>query len=67
MNFTPHENAPVRLCCGQRHFGVVCPDNLVMCCLCFERKSQDDLNINSGGVKENVCKTCAEAEKLRIK
>lgn len=35
--------APVRLCCGQRHFGVQCPDGLVMCCICFKRVTVDHL------------------------
>lgn len=34
---------PVRLCCGQRHFGPVCPDGKVMCCLCFQRFDRKDL------------------------
>jgi hypothetical protein len=54
--------APMRLCCGQRHFGPVCPDGLVMCCLCFKRVNQDNLNITSEG-KENVCRKCAQKEK----
>ena len=55
-------DAPVRLCCGQRHFGPVCPDGMVMCCLCFKRVSQDELNIASNGQKEDVCKECAKLE-----
>ena len=55
-------DAPVRLCCGQRHFGPVCPDGMVMCCICFERVSQDQLNVASNGQKEDVCKQCAERE-----
>ena len=54
---------PVRLCCGQRHFGSVCPDGMVMCCLCFERVSQDKLNVASNGKKEDVCNECAESER----
>lgn len=57
-------HAPVRLCCGQRHFGVVCPDGRVMCCLCFERCEQGELNVASDGQKENVCKKCAEEERM---
>lgn len=53
---------PVRLCCFQRHFGPICPDGKVMCCLCFERVHQDDLNVVDGQ-KEDVCKKCAELEK----
>ena len=38
----------VRLCCGQRHSGTVCPDGMVMCCICFERVSQQQLNTIDG-------------------
>jgi hypothetical protein len=55
--------APVRLCCGQRHHGPVCPDGKVMCCLCFERVDQEALNRNSEGKLGDVCKDCAEEEK----
>lgn len=58
-------DAPVRLCCGQKHYGMVCPDGKVMCCLCFNRVSQDELNVTSGGMKEDVCKSCAEKEKIK--
>lgn len=59
--------APVRLCCGERHFGPVCPDGRVMCCLCFERIPQDKLNTRTDGQKEDVCLKCAEEEKLKRK
>lgn len=55
---------PFRLCCGQQHLGSVCPDGKVMCCLCFTRVAQDELNVKHNGKLEDVCKTCAEAEKL---
>jgi len=58
----PDNQPPTRLCCGKHHFGVVCPDDRVMCCLCFERVAQDDLNTASDGQKENVCKACARKE-----
>ncbi len=61
MNQTLNPEAPVRLCCGQRHWGAVCPDGLVMCCLCFERVTQDKLNVNDGK-KEDVCLECARIE-----
>lgn len=54
--------APVRLCCGQRHVGVVCPDGLVMCCLCFKRFAPDELSLNERGQLQDVCRACAEAE-----
>jgi hypothetical protein len=31
------DQSPVRICCGQRHDGAVCPDMHFMCCLCFDR------------------------------
>lgn len=55
--------APVRLCCGQRHFGPICPDGKVMCCLCFVRVDQDELHVDpKSGIKEDVCKPCAAEE-----
>ena len=54
---------PIRLCCMQRHYGVVCPDRKVMCCLCFGRFSLDELNVLEDGFsKENVCIDCARHE-----
>ena len=55
-------SAPVRFCCGERHWGAVCPDGKVMCCICFRRVSQNDLNILANDKKEDVCKACAEME-----
>lgn len=54
---------PVRLCCGQRHTGSVCPDGKVMCCICFELFEVEDLNTAASGIKEDVCIKCAEIEK----
>ncbi len=54
---------PVRPCCGQRHTGVQCPDGLIMCCLCFDRVSVDQLSLVDG-MPENVCRPCAEREAL---
>jgi len=54
---------PVRLCCFKRHWGAVCPDGKVMCCLCFDRFEQSELNVTEDGSKEDVCKKCAEAER----
>ena len=53
---------PARLCCGKRHFGPVCPDGMVMCCLCFDRFEVSNLNVSEDGTPENVCKECAEME-----
>lgn len=54
--------APMRLCCGQRHFGAVCPDGKVMCCLCFDTVPQNQLKVLGNGKKEDVCLKCAEKE-----
>jgi hypothetical protein len=49
----------------QRHWGLVCPDGLVQCCLCFDRVEQRDLNVDENGDRWDVCKICAEQEKTR--
>lgn len=58
-----NDEPPVRLCCGQRHYGPQCPDGKVMCCLCFERFEVSQLNICEDGRPEDVCKPCALAER----
>ena len=56
-------DAPVRLCCGQRHIGVECPDDgSVQCCLCFKRFAPDELHVTDDGTREDVCNGCAVAE-----
>lgn len=60
---------PVKLCCGKRqseHNGVVCPDGLVMCALCFERVEPEKLYVDGDGVRWDVCKPCNESDTLRI-
>jgi hypothetical protein len=56
----------VRLCCGQRHRGPVCPDGLVMCCVCFARVPVDGLAVLDSGpgprVYEDVCVACKRRE-----
>lgn len=59
--------APVRLCCGERHEGVVCSDGRVMCCLCFTRVTQDELARYDSGLKMDVCQECWDAEQPRLK
>lgn len=56
---------PVRLCCLQRHWGAQCPDGLVMCTLCFERKQVDDLWADEKGQRWDICQACQEAELAR--
>lgn len=54
---------PVRLCCGQRHIGPICPDGKVMCQLCFDRFDTNDLAIDpEDGKKWDVCIECAANE-----
>ena len=62
-----NDSTPVRLCCGQKHWGIVCPDGKVMCCLCLKRVSQDELHILPNGEKEDVCETCYEKEMSILK
>lgn len=57
--------APVRLCCGKRHYDGVCPDGKVMCQLCFGRFDLEDLNKLPTGEYEDVCKGCAEDERRK--
>jgi hypothetical protein len=52
---------PVRLCCGQRHVGPVCPDGKFMCCLCFHRYDVEDAAIQDGD-KVDVCQSCSDLE-----
>jgi len=56
--------SPVRLCCGRRHSGVLCPDGLVMCCICYHRFPVEGLHETDGG-REDVCLGCAEQESRR--
>lgn len=56
---------PYRLCCGQQHYGVVCPDNMVMCCYCFERVELDNL-ATEDGTKVDVCLPCWLWEQERL-
>jgi len=56
---------PVRLCCGQRHWGVGCPDGLVMCCLCYHRFPITALHRDAEGTLWDACQGCAEYEEER--
>lgn len=55
---------PVRLCCGQAHWGVVCPDGDVMCCVCFERVPAPDVWEDTKGGRWNMCKACGDENGL---
>lgn len=64
QGFLESRGVPVRVCCGLRHEGVACPDDLVMCQLCFERVPLDQLRVVADGIRgatvvENVCQKCA--------
>lgn len=59
----PLSQPPVRPCCGQRHWHVVCPDGKVMCCLCFRRFGPDQLHVDEHGDRWDVCAGCAEQER----
>lgn len=52
---------PLRVCCMQRHGGVQCPDGLVMCCICFDRFTVDQLAVDDGS-RVNVCAECGARE-----
>lgn len=58
--------APVKLCCGQRHWGIVCPDSKVMCCLCFDRFDQSQLARDEEGEKWDICWPCWVADQLAL-
>jgi len=53
--------APVRICCGTRHWSVQCPDGLTMCILCFDRFPESELFRDAGGVWD-ICQACARLE-----
>jgi len=54
---------PVRLCCGQRHWTIQCPDGKVMCCICYSRFELEQLHVDEDGQRSDVCIPCAEHEK----
>lgn len=67
MSTQPFLNEPpARLCCSQRHWGVVCPDGRVMCSHCFERVTQEELWIDEHGDKWDVCVGCKEYEDMTM-
>jgi hypothetical protein len=62
-----YDQAPVRVCCGQRHYGAQCLDGRAMCCICFEVKTKAELEpvSDSPGKVWDVCRECAEREKAQ--
>jgi hypothetical protein len=67
-----NEVDPIRLCCGQpwsAHLGsdgIVCPDGLVWCCICFKRVEIVDLTTEPDGCKVDVCMSCTIDEAYTI-
>ena len=55
-------NAPFRICCGKQHWGAVCPNGTVMCCMCFYNVTQDKLHVLPNGMKEDCCQECYNKE-----
>lgn len=61
--FSGLDEPPVRLCCGQRHWTVQCPDGKVMCQLCFGRFEISELYVDpEDGRPVDVCIDCARHE-----
>jgi hypothetical protein len=58
--------APVRLCCSQRHWGVKCPDGLVMCSHCFNRVREGALMLDEddASLRWDVCQPCGYRENV---
>jgi hypothetical protein len=57
---------PVRLCCGERHWTVACPDGRVMCAMCFDRYLEEMLATTPGGTKIDVCQECYDADQKLV-
>lgn len=53
---------PFRLCCGQQHLGNVCPDNTIMCGICFGKFTAEQWDNEIG-----CCKECAKDQTMTIK
>lgn len=53
---------PFRLCCGQQHLGNVCPDNTIMCEICFGKFTMEQWDNEYG-----CCKECAKDQTMTIK
>ena len=54
---------PTRLCCGQKHYGPICPDGKIMCCICFGKFDISQLSLDKeSGFPCDVCKECKAHE-----
>lgn len=49
---------PARLCCGQRHWGPVCPDRTFMCQQCFRKCQLDEAWEDEEGQRWDICDVC---------
>lgn len=58
------DHGPVRLCCGKRHWGIVCPDGFIMCQLCFDRFPKNKLFRDEEGYYHDICVECQIGENL---
>lgn len=54
--------APLRLCCMERHYGPVCANQTVMCALCFVKVPIEELYVDSHEGVWDCCKPCGEKE-----
>lgn len=52
---------PFRICCGQQHASVTCPDGLTMCALCFDRFPIAALATHDGHPID-ICTPCLTAD-----
>jgi hypothetical protein len=41
-----------------RHYGVVCPDQTFMCCVCFDKIPVDDAYVEPDGTRIDMCQAC---------
>lgn len=61
------DEPPARMCCGKKHWGAVCPDGKVMCCICFERFDIEELSRDENGERQDVCQSCKDKEDDRLR
>ncbi len=58
---------PVRLCCMERHWGVLCADKTFMCALCFDKFPAHDAWRNEDNIAFDCCVPCKVAEAAHAK
>lgn len=59
------DQPPVRMCCMRRHYGPICPDGKIMCCLCFDRVDASEAGVIDGE-RVDVCQPCAAKEAVVV-